>query len=143
MSEQIHVQRPPTLGRLPNNHEDNIRKEIESERTRTPEISISSAVEIDAYTGLPKLPVELPPPSPDIERRTLNLQGQGQDQFKVLASALKMSTVNAVAPITAGAEGPRKSVTFHESAESTKSKEKVPKEKVGVCSFRLIMKGRW
>lgn len=114
--------------RLPH-HEDvanDVYKEIKSEEVRKrPEISIYPAekvpVEIDSYTGLPKLPVELPPPSPEVEHRALNLQS-AQDQYKVLASALKMTTT-----VLPGAQ--RKSVSFVDPTDNKTTSSGSPKYK--------------
>lgn len=144
MSMNKQIQRPPPILNCSRHHEANIDiyKEIKTEEgglrrdADTPEISISSAeslpLEIDHFTGLPKLPVELPPPSPDIEHRSINLQPE--DQRKVLASALKMSV-----PVP-GSIPQRKSVTFHEdramSATEHKTHSESPKFKERV-SFVL------
>ena len=78
-------------------------KELQCNRD-TPEISIvlakdrQGSPEIDIHTGLPKLPVELPPPSsPSLER-------------KVLPSVLKMSSGHSPTY-------ERKSVTFDPTLE--------------------------
>lgn len=79
-----------------------------------PEISIFPAaenrrkpLEIDEYTGLPKLPVELPlPGSPEAVRSQADLKKVSQQ----LASALKMTS--SVSPLQ------RKSVTFDPAATS-------------------------
>lgn len=138
-----HIQRSP-IRRLPR-HEDDIYKEIKSEDQRgpsTPEISICPAdspplsLEIDSYTGLPKLPIELPSPasSPDVERRDLILQA-AQDHYRVLGSSLKMSNSTD----GGGATSPqRKSVSFAEPEEKMQSSGS-GKHRVSLAAFLVLV----
>lgn len=93
--------------------EDVTNEEIDTEGKElfsrsAPEISVFSAdaveLELDSYTGLPVLPVELPPPSPVLERPLPDLLLLQGDQKNIRPPAIKMSS----SPLGQS----RKSVTF-------------------------------